>query len=110
MRPRPHQDRHTSSSVTPALSRPCSGPSVQVGPQGLEGWPAHFPPRAPNAAGAAAAAAAAAAPPPGRDFQPVTPIYIYIYIYTYYTYIYNSAVRDAAISCEGDELLLLLHN
>ena len=66
-----HQDRHTSSSV----SRPCSGPSVQVGPQGLEGWPVHFPPRAPNAAGAAAAAAAAAAaPPPGRDFQPVTPV------------------------------------
>ncbi|XP_067104173.1 TNFAIP3-interacting protein 1 isoform X1 [Osmerus mordax] len=46
----------------------------QVGPQGLEGWPAHFPPRAPNAAGAAAAAAAAA-PPPGRDFQPVTPAF-----------------------------------
>ncbi|XP_071314022.1 TNFAIP3-interacting protein 1 isoform X5 [Trachinotus anak] len=45
----------------------------QVGPQGLEGWPIHFPPRMPNAAGAAAAAAAAAAPPPVRDFQPVTP-------------------------------------
>ncbi|XP_063346979.1 TNFAIP3-interacting protein 1 isoform X3 [Pelmatolapia mariae] len=43
----------------------------QVGPQGLEGWPIHFPPRMPNAAGAAAAAAAA--PPPVRDFQPVTP-------------------------------------
>ncbi|XP_069387681.1 TNFAIP3-interacting protein 1 isoform X4 [Paralichthys olivaceus] len=43
----------------------------QVGPQGLEGWPIHFPPRIPNAAGAAAAAAAA--PPPVRDFQPVTP-------------------------------------
>ncbi|GAA6226365.1 TNFAIP3-interacting protein 1 isoform X3 [Lates japonicus] len=41
----------------------------QVGPQGLEGWPIHFPPRMPNAAGAAAAAA----PPPVRDFQPVTP-------------------------------------
>uniref|UniRef100_A0A8C9XA12 TNFAIP3-interacting protein 1 n=1 Tax=Sander lucioperca TaxID=283035 RepID=A0A8C9XA12_SANLU len=27
----------------------------QVGPQGLEGWPIHFPPRMPNAAGAAAA-------------------------------------------------------
>uniref|UniRef100_A0A673BKL1 TNFAIP3-interacting protein 1 n=1 Tax=Sphaeramia orbicularis TaxID=375764 RepID=A0A673BKL1_9TELE len=39
----------------------------QVGPQGLEGWPIHFPPRMPNAAGAAAA------PPPVRDFQPVTP-------------------------------------
>ncbi|XP_074504338.1 TNFAIP3-interacting protein 1 isoform X2 [Sebastes fasciatus] len=43
----------------------------QVGPQGLEGWPVHFPPRMPNAAGATAAAAAA--PPPVRDFQPVTP-------------------------------------
>ncbi|XP_026213173.1 TNFAIP3-interacting protein 1 isoform X2 [Anabas testudineus] len=41
----------------------------QVGPQGLEGWPIHFPPRMPNAAGAAAAAA----PPPVRDFQPVNP-------------------------------------
>ncbi|KAK5865023.1 hypothetical protein PBY51_016219 [Eleginops maclovinus] len=44
----------------------------QVGPQGLEGWPVHFPPRMPNAAGATAAATAAA-PPPVRDFQPVTP-------------------------------------
>ncbi|XP_068570529.1 TNFAIP3-interacting protein 1 isoform X3 [Cebidichthys violaceus] len=44
----------------------------QVGPQGPEGWPVHFPPRMPNAAGATAAAAAAA-PPPVRDFQPVTP-------------------------------------
>ncbi|XP_054453649.1 TNFAIP3-interacting protein 1 isoform X2 [Anoplopoma fimbria] len=43
----------------------------QVGPQGPEGWPIHFPPRMPNAAGATAAAAAA--PPPVRDFQPVTP-------------------------------------
>ncbi|KAM6952885.1 TNFAIP3-interacting protein 1 isoform 2-T4 [Lycodopsis pacificus] len=43
----------------------------QVGPQGPEGWPVHFPPRMPNAAGATAAAAAA--PPPVRDFQPVTP-------------------------------------
>ncbi|XP_062249212.1 TNFAIP3-interacting protein 1 isoform X3 [Platichthys flesus] len=43
----------------------------QVGPQGLEGWPIHFPTRMPNTAGAAAAAAAA--PPPVRDFQPVTP-------------------------------------
>nr|XP_057919109.1 TNFAIP3-interacting protein 1 isoform X3 [Doryrhamphus excisus] len=39
----------------------------QVGPQGLEGWPIHFPPRMPNAA-------AAAAPPPVRDFQPGTPV------------------------------------
>ncbi|XP_038140498.1 TNFAIP3-interacting protein 1 isoform X2 [Cyprinodon tularosa] len=44
----------------------------QVGAQGLEGWPVHFPPRMPNAAGTAAAAAAAV-PPPARDFQPVTP-------------------------------------
>ncbi|KAK5611809.1 hypothetical protein CRENBAI_009511 [Crenichthys baileyi] len=45
----------------------------QVGTQGLEGWPIHFPPRMPNAAGATAAAAtAAAAPLPARDFQPVT--------------------------------------
>lgn len=43
----------------------------QVGPQGLEGWPIHFPPRMPNAAGATAAATAA--PPPVRDFQPVNP-------------------------------------
>ncbi|XP_044062254.1 TNFAIP3-interacting protein 1 isoform X6 [Siniperca chuatsi] len=43
----------------------------QVGPQGLEGWPIHFPPRMPNAAGATATAAAA--PPPVRDFQPVNP-------------------------------------
>ncbi|XP_068596944.1 TNFAIP3-interacting protein 1 [Brachionichthys hirsutus] len=41
----------------------------QVGQQGLEGWPIHFAPRMPNAAGATAAAA----PPPVRDFQPVTP-------------------------------------
>uniref|UniRef100_A0A1A7YBZ7 TNFAIP3-interacting protein 1 n=1 Tax=Iconisemion striatum TaxID=60296 RepID=A0A1A7YBZ7_9TELE len=44
----------------------------QVGTQGLEGWPVHFPPRMPNAAGATPAAAVAA-PPPARDFQPVTP-------------------------------------
>lgn len=43
----------------------------QVGPQGLEGWPVHLPPRMPNAAGATASAAAA--PPPVRDFQAVTP-------------------------------------
>ncbi|KAF7661488.1 hypothetical protein LDENG_00260070 [Lucifuga dentata] len=64
----------TSGSVNGTLSPPYCGPFVQVGPQGLEGWPIHFPPRMPNAAGAtAAAAAAAAAPPPVRDFQPVTP-------------------------------------
>ncbi|KAF7199381.1 transcript variant X3 [Nothobranchius furzeri] len=45
----------------------------QVGTQGLEGWPIHFPPRMPNAAGATTAAAASAAPPPARDIQPVTP-------------------------------------
>ncbi|GAA6226366.1 TNFAIP3-interacting protein 1 [Lates japonicus] len=59
----------TSGSVNGPLSPPYCGPFVQVGPQGLEGWPIHFPPRMPNAAGAAAAAA----PPPVRDFQPVTP-------------------------------------
>uniref|UniRef100_A0A146ZAJ4 TNFAIP3-interacting protein 1 n=1 Tax=Fundulus heteroclitus TaxID=8078 RepID=A0A146ZAJ4_FUNHE len=66
----------TSGSVNGPLSPPYCGPFVQVGTQGLEGWPVHFPPRMPNAAGAtaaAAAAAAAAAPPPARDFQPVTP-------------------------------------
>ncbi|XP_034037383.1 TNFAIP3-interacting protein 1 isoform X2 [Thalassophryne amazonica] len=66
-----HQERRTSDptsgSVNGPLSPPYCGPFVQVGPQGLEGWPIHFPPRMPNAAGAAAA------PPPGRDFQPVTP-------------------------------------
>ncbi|XP_070692597.1 TNFAIP3-interacting protein 1 isoform X1 [Pempheris klunzingeri] len=62
----------TSGSVNGPLSPPYCGPFVQVGPQGLEGWPIHFPPRMPNAAGATAAAAAAA-PPPVRDFQPVTP-------------------------------------
>ncbi|CAB1419640.1 unnamed protein product [Pleuronectes platessa] len=61
----------TSGSVNGPLSPPYCGPFVQVGPQGLEGWPIHFPTRMPNAAGAAAAAAAA--PPPVRDFQPVTP-------------------------------------
>ncbi|XP_060935831.1 TNFAIP3-interacting protein 1 isoform X2 [Limanda limanda] len=59
----------TSGSVNGLLSPPYCGPFVQVGPQGLEGWPTHFPTRMPNAAGAAAAAA----PPPVRDFQPVTP-------------------------------------
>uniref|UniRef100_A0A8C9X8Z6 TNFAIP3-interacting protein 1 n=1 Tax=Sander lucioperca TaxID=283035 RepID=A0A8C9X8Z6_SANLU len=47
----------TSGSVNGPLSPPYCGPFVQVGPQGLEGWPIHFPPRMPNAA----------------DFQPVTP-------------------------------------
>uniref|UniRef100_G3Q345 TNFAIP3-interacting protein 1 n=1 Tax=Gasterosteus aculeatus aculeatus TaxID=481459 RepID=G3Q345_GASAC len=59
----------TSGSVNGPLSPPYCGPFVQVGPQGPEGWPIHFPPRMPNAAGATAAAAAA--PPPVRDFQPV---------------------------------------
>nr|XP_049602227.1 TNFAIP3-interacting protein 1 isoform X3 [Syngnathus scovelli]XP_049602234.1 TNFAIP3-interacting protein 1 isoform X3 [Syngnathus scovelli] len=56
----------TSGSVNGLLSPPYCGPFVQVGPQGLEGWPVHFHPRMPNAAGAAA-------PPPVRDFQPITP-------------------------------------
>ncbi|XP_070692599.1 TNFAIP3-interacting protein 1 isoform X2 [Pempheris klunzingeri] len=58
----------TSGSVNGPLSPPYCGPFVQVGPQGLEGWPIHFPPRMPNAAGATAAAAAAA-PPPGFPWQ-----------------------------------------
>uniref|UniRef100_A0A8C5HT92 TNFAIP3-interacting protein 1 n=1 Tax=Gouania willdenowi TaxID=441366 RepID=A0A8C5HT92_GOUWI len=66
-----HQGRHTSDptsgSVNGPLSPPYCGPFVQVGPQGLEGWPVHFPPRMPNAAGAPAAAAAA--PPPGFPWQ-----------------------------------------
>uniref|UniRef100_A0A3Q3IMH7 TNFAIP3-interacting protein 1 n=1 Tax=Monopterus albus TaxID=43700 RepID=A0A3Q3IMH7_MONAL len=40
----------TSGSVNGPLSPPYCGPFVQVGPQGLEGWPIHFPPRMPNAA------------------------------------------------------------
>ncbi|XP_061690232.1 TNFAIP3-interacting protein 1 isoform X2 [Syngnathoides biaculeatus] len=60
----------TSGSMNGPLSPPYCGPFVQVGPQGLEGWPIHFHPRMPNAA---AAATAAAAPPHVRDFQPVTP-------------------------------------
>ncbi|XP_028315367.1 TNFAIP3-interacting protein 1 isoform X4 [Gouania willdenowi] len=67
-----HQGRHTSDptsgSVNGPLSPPYCGPFVQVGPQGLEGWPVHFPPRMPNAAGAPAAAAAA--PPPMSFPQP----------------------------------------
>uniref|UniRef100_A0A3Q3Q7B6 TNFAIP3-interacting protein 1 n=1 Tax=Monopterus albus TaxID=43700 RepID=A0A3Q3Q7B6_MONAL len=61
----------TSGSVNGPLSPPYCGPFVQVGPQGLEGWPIHFPPRMPNAAGAAAAAAAA--PPPAPDLPPGNP-------------------------------------
>uniref|UniRef100_A0A3P9NHP4 TNFAIP3-interacting protein 1 n=1 Tax=Poecilia reticulata TaxID=8081 RepID=A0A3P9NHP4_POERE len=41
----------TSGSVNGPLSPPYCGPFVQVGTQGLEGWPIHFPPRMPNAAG-----------------------------------------------------------
>ncbi|KAL2077602.1 hypothetical protein ACEWY4_027106 [Coilia grayii] len=44
------------------LSPPYCGPFVQVGHQGLEGWPIHFPPRLPNLSTA-----------PGRDFQAVNP-------------------------------------
>uniref|UniRef100_A0A8C8E0P1 TNFAIP3-interacting protein 1 n=1 Tax=Oryzias sinensis TaxID=183150 RepID=A0A8C8E0P1_9TELE len=43
-----------SGSVNGPLSPPYCGPFVQVGTQGLEGWPIHFPPRMPNAAGATA--------------------------------------------------------
>ncbi|CAG5992043.1 unnamed protein product [Menidia menidia] len=62
-----------SGSVHGPLSPPSCGPFVQVGTQGLEGWPMHFPPRMPNAGGAATATTTAAAPPT-RDFQPVTPV------------------------------------
>ncbi|XP_013127189.2 TNFAIP3-interacting protein 1 isoform X5 [Oreochromis niloticus] len=37
----------TSDSVNGPLSPPYCGPFVQVGPQGLEGWPIHFPPGCP---------------------------------------------------------------
>ncbi|XP_061541927.1 TNFAIP3-interacting protein 1 isoform X1 [Phycodurus eques] len=57
----------TSGSKNGPLSPPYCGPFVQVGAQGLEGWPIHFHPRMPNVA------AATAAPPHVRDFQPVTP-------------------------------------
>ncbi|XP_024919101.1 TNFAIP3-interacting protein 1 [Cynoglossus semilaevis] len=53
----------TSGSVNGPLSPPYCGPFVQVGPQGLDGWPVYFPPRIPNAGGATAA------PPHVRDFQ-----------------------------------------
>uniref|UniRef100_A0A665W653 TNFAIP3-interacting protein 1 n=1 Tax=Echeneis naucrates TaxID=173247 RepID=A0A665W653_ECHNA len=58
----------TSGSVNGPLSPPYCGPFVQVGPQGLEGWPINFSARMPNAAGAAAAAAAA-----GFPWQPTFP-------------------------------------
>ncbi|KAI4903847.1 hypothetical protein NFI96_034014 [Prochilodus magdalenae] len=52
----------TSGSANGPLSPPYCGPFVQVGNQGLEGWPIHFPPRMPPLSTA-----------PGRDFQPVNP-------------------------------------
>ncbi|XP_016420382.1 TNFAIP3-interacting protein 1-like isoform X3 [Sinocyclocheilus rhinocerous] len=52
----------TSGSANGPMSPPYCGPFVQVGHQGLEGWPIHFPPRMPNISTA-----------PGRDFQPVNP-------------------------------------
>ncbi|XP_062381258.1 TNFAIP3-interacting protein 1 isoform X2 [Sardina pilchardus] len=65
-------ERRTSDPTTGAaaaaaapngpMSPPYCGPFVQVGHQGLEGWPIHFPPRMPNLSTA-----------PGRDFQPVNP-------------------------------------
>ncbi|KAA0709610.1 TNFAIP3-interacting protein 1 A20-binding inhibitor of NF-kappa-B activation 1 [Triplophysa tibetana] len=60
------QERRTSDPTSgPAngpMSPPYCGPFVQVGHQGLEGWPIHFPPRMPNISTA-----------PGRDFQPINP-------------------------------------
>lgn len=60
------QERRTSDPTSGApngpMSPPYCGPFVQVGHQGLEGWPIHFPPRMPNINTA-----------PGRDFQPVNP-------------------------------------
>ncbi|XP_072530411.1 TNFAIP3-interacting protein 1 isoform X2 [Salminus brasiliensis] len=50
----------TSGAPNGPLSPPYCGPFVQVGHQGLEGWPIHFPPRMPTLSTA-----------PGRDFQPV---------------------------------------
>uniref|UniRef100_A0A8B9KL49 TNFAIP3 interacting protein 1 n=1 Tax=Astyanax mexicanus TaxID=7994 RepID=A0A8B9KL49_ASTMX len=52
----------TSTAPNGPLSPPYCGPFVQVGHQGLEGWPIHFPPRMPTLSTA-----------PGRDFQPVNP-------------------------------------
>ncbi|XP_073676116.1 TNFAIP3-interacting protein 1 isoform X1 [Garra rufa] len=52
----------TSGTANGPMSPPYCGPFVQVGHQGLEGWPIHFPPRMPNISTA-----------PGRDFQPVNP-------------------------------------
>lgn len=61
------QERRTSDPTTGApngpMSPPYCGPFVQVGHQGLEGWPIHFPPRMPNISTA-----------PGRDFQPINPV------------------------------------
>ncbi|XP_066523121.1 TNFAIP3-interacting protein 1 isoform X2 [Hoplias malabaricus] len=54
----------TSGSANGPLSPPYCGPFVQVGHQGLEGWPIHFPPRMPTLSAA-----------PGRDFQPVNPTF-----------------------------------
>ncbi|XP_056625528.1 TNFAIP3-interacting protein 1 isoform X3 [Triplophysa dalaica] len=52
----------TSGTANGPMSPPYCGPFVQVGHQGLEGWPIHFPPRMPNIITA-----------PGRDFQPINP-------------------------------------
>ncbi|XP_051505950.1 TNFAIP3-interacting protein 1-like isoform X1 [Myxocyprinus asiaticus] len=52
----------TSGTANGPMSPPYCGPFVQVGHQGLEGWPIHFPPRMSNISTA-----------PGRDFQPVNP-------------------------------------
>ncbi|XP_030620546.1 TNFAIP3-interacting protein 1 isoform X3 [Chanos chanos] len=52
----------TSGSANGPMSPPYCGPFVQVGHQGLDGWPIHLPPRMPNFSTA-----------PGRDFPPVTP-------------------------------------
>ncbi|XP_057205027.1 TNFAIP3-interacting protein 1 isoform X1 [Triplophysa rosa] len=52
----------TSGTANGPMSPPYCGPFVQVGHQGLEGWPIHFPPRMPNISTA-----------PGRDFQPINP-------------------------------------
>uniref|UniRef100_W5LN31 TNFAIP3-interacting protein 1 n=1 Tax=Astyanax mexicanus TaxID=7994 RepID=W5LN31_ASTMX len=52
----------TSTAPNGPLSPPYCGPFVQVGHQGLEAWPIHFPPRMPTLSTA-----------PGRDFQPVNP-------------------------------------
>lgn len=56
----------TSGTANGPMSPPYCGPFVQVGHQGLEGWPIHFPPRMPNISTA-----------PGRDFQPINPVNCY---------------------------------